>query len=129
MRRWSDHLLDVPDEGADAHLFVTLVEFADGEEQFVDFVVGDDGDDGVVHLGPGVGAAMGVAVDVAAALYVLPLAETADAEGVEHVFHALVVGLVVDYHYGFHGFSFFREFRESMESKEFKTNVLLVLLS
>ena len=98
----SDHLLDVPDEGADADFLVALVEFADGLEELVDAVVGDDGEDGVVEFGPGVSAAMGVAVLVAAALDVLPEGEAADAEGVEHVFGTFVVGLVVDYKDTFH---------------------------
>ena len=98
----SDHLLNVPNEGADADFLVALVEFADGLEELVDAVVGDDGEDGVVHLWPCVGAPVGVAVHVAAALYVFPLGEAADAEGVEHVFGTFVVGLVVDYKDTFH---------------------------
>ena len=58
----SDHLLDVPDEGADADLLVAAVELADRRQDGFDAAVVDDGDDGVVHLGPGVGAAVGVAV-------------------------------------------------------------------
>ena len=90
-------MFDVPDEGADAYFLVALVEFADGEQELVDTVVGDDGEEGVVHLGPGVGAAVGVAGGVATALYVFPEGEATDAKGVEHVFDTLGAGLVVYY--------------------------------
>ena len=93
----SDHLFDVPNESADAYLFIALVEFADGEEEVFDFVVGNDGEDGVVELGPGVGAAVRVADLVATALDILPESESADAKGVEHVFDTFVIGLVVYY--------------------------------
>ena len=56
-----DHLLDVPDEGADADGFVAVVEFADGGEELVDAVVFDDDHDGGVHLRPGVGMPMQMA--------------------------------------------------------------------
>ena len=92
-----DHLFDVPDEGSDTDLFISLVEFADGEEELVDLVVGDDGEDGVVEFGPGVGATVWIADLMAAALDVFPLGEAPDAEGVEHVLDAFIVGLVVDY--------------------------------
>ena len=95
-------MFDVPDKGADAYFLVAFVEFADGEEDFFYLVVVDYGHDGVVHLGPGVGAAMGVAVDVAASLNVLPEGESTDGEHVEHVFYALVVGLIVYDEYAFH---------------------------
>ena len=90
-------MFNIPYESPDADLFVALVEFADGEEELVDLVVGDDGHDGIVEFGPGVGAAVWVADLVAASLDVLPEGEAADAEGVEHVFHSFVVGLVVYY--------------------------------
>ena len=90
-------MFDIPYECPDSDLFIALVEFADGEEELVDLVVGDDGHDGVVEFGPGVGASVRVADLVAAALDVLPEGEAADAEGVEHVFHSFVVGLVVYY--------------------------------
>ena len=89
-------MLNVPDEGADADFLVPLVEFADGEEDFFDLVVVDYGHDGIVHFGPGVGTAVGVAVDVATALYVFPKGEAADVEGVEQVLDTLGVGLVED---------------------------------
>ena len=96
------HLLDIPDEGADTYLFVAFVQFADGEEEVLHLAVVDNGEDGVVHLGPGVSAAMGVAVDVAASLNILPEGESTDGEHVEHVFYALVVGLIVYDEYAFH---------------------------
>ena len=92
-----DHLVDGPDEGPDTDLFVALVEFADGEEEVLDFVVLDYGHDGVVEFGPGVGAAVRVSDFMTTALHVLPEGESADAEGVEHVFHTFVVGLIVYY--------------------------------
>ena len=98
----SDHLFDIPDKGADADFLVALVKFAHGGEEAFYFVVLDDGHDGVVHFGPGVGATVRVAVDVAASLHILPEGEAADAEFVEHVFHALRVGLIEDNHYTFH---------------------------
>ena len=92
----SHHLFDIPDEGADAYLLITFVEFADGGEKLVDLVVGDDGHDGVVEFGPCVGAAVRVADLMATALDVLPEGEASDAEGIEHVLHTFVVGLVVN---------------------------------
>ena len=93
----SDHLLYVPDEGSDADFFVAFVEFADGGEDVVNFFVGYDGEDGVVEFGPGVCAAMGVAVPVAASLYVFDHCEATHLERVEQILDALVVGLVVYY--------------------------------
>ena len=87
----------VPDECAYAYLLVALVEFADGQEQFVDHLVWNDGKDSVVHLGPGVGAAVRVADVVAAPLHVLPEGEAAYAERVEHILDAFGAGLVEDY--------------------------------
>ena len=97
-----DHLFDVPDEGPDADLFVAFVEFAHGEEQVFHLVVVDHGHDGVVHFGPSVGAAVRVAVEVAASLHILPEGESADGEYVEQVFHALGVGLIEYDEYAFH---------------------------
>lgn len=101
------HLLDIPYEGADTYLFVAFVQLADGEEEVLHLTVVDNGEDGVVHFGPGVGAAMGVAVDVAASLNILPEGESPDGEHVEHVFYALVVGLIVYDEYAFHYVRFF----------------------
>ena len=97
-----DHLLDVPDEGADADGFVAVVEFADGGEEFVDAVVFDDDHDGGVHLGPGVGAAAGFACAGAAALDLLEEGETGYLEFVEHVFHTLGISLIENYKYTLH---------------------------
>ena len=90
-------MLDIPDECPDTDFLIALVEFADGQEEVLDLVVLDHGHDGVVEFGPGVGAAVGITDLMATALHILPEGEAADAEGVEHVFHALVVGLVVYY--------------------------------
>ena len=92
----SDHLFDVPYEGADSYFLVAFVEFADGKEDGFYFFVVDDGEYGVVHFGPGVGAAVGVAVDMAAALHVFPEGEASYVEGVEQVFYTFGVGLVED---------------------------------
>lgn len=96
------HLVDGPNKGANTHFGVAFVETSDVEEKFLDLLVGDDGHDGVVHLGPGVGASMWVAVVVTATLDVLPEGESADAQFVEHEFDACVVGLVINDHYTFH---------------------------
>ena len=96
------HLFDVPDEGTYSDLFITLVELADGIEQFINFVVGDYGQYGIVHFWPCVGATVWVTIDVTTPLDILPLGEASDAERVEHILDALVVGLVVYYHYAFH---------------------------
>ena len=121
----SDHLVDGPDEGSDADLLVALVEFADSEEKVVDLVVGEDGEDGVVELGPSVGAAVGVADLVAAALDVLPEGEAPDAEGVEHELDAFVVGLIVYYQYGFHIISFLGSSGSSRSSRQMFLSELL----
>ena len=92
----SDHLLYVPDEGADADFFVALVELADGGEDVFDFFVGDNGHNGVVEFGPGVGATMRLAVLVSASLDVFPVGEAAHIERVEHILDALVVGLIIN---------------------------------
>lgn len=102
-----DHLFDIPDEGSDADLLITLVEFADGEEEFIDLVVGDDGHDGVVEFGPGVGTPVRIADLMTTALHIFPKGETTDAKGVEHVLHTLVVGLVIYNQYTFHIFFFY----------------------
>lgn len=96
------HLFNIPNKCSNADFLVAFVEFAHGQEQVFHLAVVDNGEDGVVHLGPGVGAAMGVAVDVAASLNVLPEGESTDGEHVEHVFYALVVGLIVYDEYAFH---------------------------
>ena len=100
------HLLDIPYEGADTYLFVAFVQFADGEEEVIHLAVVDNGEDGVVELGPGVGSAVGISVVVATALHVLPEGESTDAEGVEHILGTFVVGLVVDDEDTFHCFFF-----------------------
>ena len=79
----SRHLVDGPDEVADADFFVAAVELADGGEDVVDLGVVDDGHDGVVEFGPGMGAAVRVAVLMAAALDVFPKGEASNAERVE----------------------------------------------
>ncbi len=96
------HLLNIPDEGADAYLFVAFVQLADGEEEVLHLAVVDDGEDGVIHFGPGVGAAVRFAVDVAAPLHILPEGEAADGEDVEHVFDTFGVGLIENDEYAFH---------------------------
>ena len=92
-------MFDIPDEGADSYFGIALVETAYVEENLFYLIVFYDGHDGVVHLGPGVSATMGIAVARATSLYVLPEGETADVEHIEEVFHALGVGLIEDYHY------------------------------
>ena len=69
----------------------------DGGEDVFYFVVGDDGEDGVVEFRPGVGAAVGVAVFMSATLNIFPEGETTHFERVEEVLDTLVVGLVVYY--------------------------------
>lgn len=93
---------DVPDESADADFLVAAVELTDGGEDFVDLAVVDNGEDGVVKLGPRVGAAMGVSVFMAAALDILPEGEATHVERVEQILDALIVGLVIYYQYAFH---------------------------
>ena len=41
LRYWLDHLFDVPDESTYAYFLISFVEFADGEEEVVDFFVGE----------------------------------------------------------------------------------------
>ena len=91
------HLLDIPNEGADTYLFVAFVQFADGKEEGFDLVVVDDGHDGVVHFGPGVGAPVWVAVGMAASLHIFPKGEATDFKHVEHVFNTFGVGLIEYY--------------------------------
>ena len=93
---------DVPDKGADADFLVAFVELSHCGEKLFNFVVVDDGEDGVVHFRPCVGAAVGVTIEVTPSLDVLPKGEAPYLQGVEHVFHAFVVGLVVYYEYRFH---------------------------
>lgn len=90
-------MLDVPDECAHAYLFVAFVQFADGKEEGFDLVVVDDGHDGVVHFGPGVGAPVWVAVGMAASLHIFPKGEATDFKHVEHVFNTFGVGLIEYY--------------------------------
>lgn len=97
-----DHLLDGPDEGFHTDFLVSEVELADGGQQGLHFRVVHHTENGIVEFGPGVGAATGFAVHGAPPLHVLPEGEAADFEFVEHIFNTFGVGLVEDYHYGFH---------------------------
>jgi hypothetical protein len=98
----SDCRLDVPNEGAHANFFVAHIEFFHGFEQRWHFVVVHHGDDARVHFGPSVCAAAWFTTICAASLHLFEECEAAHFERVEHVLHALGVGLVEYDHYRFH---------------------------
>ena len=102
-----DAVLDVPDEGADAHQFGGAVELAElGEDGFY-FFVGHYGDDGRVERWPGVGAVMGFAGVATATDNGLPTGETAHVIEREDGLYLFVIGLIESDKYGFHTLLFF----------------------
>lgn len=95
-------LFHVPHERPNADVGVTFVEFFHQGEDWLYFVIFNNGNDGGVHFGPCVSASVRVAVLAATSLHVFPKSEPAGSAGVKYIFHTFRICLIECYKYRFH---------------------------
>lgn len=106
--RGSDGGGDGPLEGAEAELGGLFVEGFQTGHDVCGALVLDDGDDGRVLAGPGVGAEVRLAGVAATSVDDGPGGEATAVVALEHFNDAVVVGLVKSYQYCLHCFCFWR---------------------
>ena len=98
----SDGRFHAPDEGAEAELVGALVEGAEGLQQTGDEVGVNDGQDGLVHRGPGVRPEVWIARLGTASGDLSKGRVSAAVEVGQQRENVFVVGLIAGYEYSFH---------------------------